>query len=47
LPFKLSKSCKDAYAVNPDDEHRVMYTGATRTKNNLHIIHGGEGDYQI
>ena len=47
LPFKLSKSCKDAYALNPDDEHRVMYTGATRTKNNLHIIHGGEGDYQI
>ena len=36
-----------SYLKNPDDEHRVMYTGATRTKNNLHIIHGGEGDYQI
>jgi superfamily I DNA/RNA helicase len=45
LSFKLSKACKDAYITSPDDEHRVMYTGATRTKNNLHIILGGEGDY--
>ena len=45
LSFKLSKACKDAYITNPDDEHRVMYTGTTRTKNNLHIILGGEGDY--
>ena len=47
LPLKLSKASKEAYITNPDDEHRVMYTGITRTKNNLHIIYGGEGDYEL
>ena len=46
LSLKLSQSCKDAYIANPDDENRVMYTGTTRTKSNLHIIHGGKGDYE-
>jgi len=31
-----------------DDEHRVFYTGVTRTKENLHIIEtGSEHRYQI
>ena len=25
----------------PDDEHRIFYTGITRTKENLHIIETG------
>ena len=25
----------------PDDEHRIFYTGITRTKENLHIIESG------
>ena len=33
---------------NQDDEHRVFYTGVTRTKENLHIIETeSENRYQI
>jgi len=27
------------YEKNPDDENRLFYVGATRTKENLHIIY--------
>ena len=27
-----------SYERNPDDENRLFYVGATRTKENLHII---------
>ena len=30
-----------ALSHHPDDEHRVFYVGATRTKENLHIIESG------
>ena len=34
----LSKNTQRNYEQNPDDENRLFYVGATRTKNHLHII---------
>jgi len=34
----LTKTTLDTYEKNPDDENRLYYVGATRTKENLHII---------
>ena len=34
----LTKTTMDNYEKNPDDENRLFYVGATRTKENLHII---------
>jgi len=34
----LTKTTMEAYEKNPDDENRLYYVGATRTKENLHII---------
>jgi len=34
----LTKTTLDTYEKNPDDESRLFYVGATRTKENLHII---------
>ena len=34
----LTKTTLDTYEKNPDDETRLFYVGATRTKENLHII---------
>jgi DNA helicase-2/ATP-dependent DNA helicase PcrA len=34
----LTKTTLDGYEKNPDDESRLFYVGATRTKENLHII---------
>ena len=34
----LTKTTMEAYEKNPDDENRLFYVGATRTKENLHII---------
>ena len=34
----LTKTTLDGYEKNPDDENRLFYVGATRTKENLHII---------
>jgi len=34
----LTKTTLDTYEKNPDDENRLFYVGATRTKENLHII---------
>jgi superfamily I DNA/RNA helicase len=28
----------EGYEKNPDDENRLYYVGATRTKENLHIV---------
>ena len=34
----LTKTTLDTYEKNPDDENRLFYVGATRTKENLHIV---------
>ena len=34
----LSRNTQKNYEKNPDDENRLFYVGATRTKNHLHII---------
>ena len=34
----LSRNTQRNYEKNPDDENRLFYVGATRTKNHLHII---------
>ncbi len=34
----LSRSTQRNYEQNPDDENRLFYVGATRTKNHLHIV---------
>jgi len=34
----LTHNTNKSYRKNPDDETRLFYVGATRTKNNLHII---------
>ena len=34
----LSHNTLKAYEKNPDDENRLFYVGATRTKEHLHII---------
>jgi DNA helicase-2/ATP-dependent DNA helicase PcrA len=34
----LTKTTLETYHQNPDDENRLFYVGATRTKENLHII---------
>ena len=34
----LSLNTYNAYEKNPDDENRLFYVGATRTKEHLHII---------
>ena len=34
----LSRNTQKNYEQNPDDENRLFYVGATRTRNHLHII---------
>ena len=34
----LSRNTLRNYELNPDDENRLFYVGATRTKNHLHVI---------
>jgi superfamily I DNA/RNA helicase len=34
----LTKTTLETYHKNPDDENRLFYVGATRTKENLHLI---------
>ena len=34
----LTRTTMEGYERNPDDENRLFYVGATRTKENLHII---------
>ena len=34
----LSRNTQRNYEQNPDDENRLFYVGATRTKNHLHVI---------
>ena len=34
----LSENTMKGYEKNPDDENRLFYVGATRTKEHLHII---------
>ena len=34
----LTENTMRSYEKNPDDENRLFYVGATRTKENLHII---------
>jgi superfamily I DNA/RNA helicase len=34
----LSNNTQRNYEKNPDDENRLFYVGATRTKDHLHII---------
>ena len=33
-----TRTTMSTYEKNPDDENRLYYVGATRTKENLHII---------
>jgi superfamily I DNA/RNA helicase len=47
LPLCLSKSSLEAYEKDATDEHRLMYVGATRSKESLHIIYPKKGGYQI
>ena len=47
LPLCLSKSSLEAYEKDSTDEHRLMYVGATRSKESLHIIYPKKGGYQI
>jgi superfamily I DNA/RNA helicase len=34
----LTQNTMKGYERDPDDENRLFYVGATRTKENLHII---------
>ena len=34
----LSRNTQTNYERNPDDENRLFYVGATRTKEHLHIV---------
>ena len=34
----LTHNTNKAYEKNPDDENRLFYVGATRAKENLHVI---------
>ena len=43
----LPKASLDAYEKDPTDEHRLMYVGATRAKESLHIIYPKRGGYEI
>ena len=47
LPLCLPKASLDAYEKDPTDEHRLMYVGATRAMESLHIIYPKKGGYQI
>ena len=38
LLTNLTENTMQSYERNPDDENRLFYVGATRTKENLHII---------
>ena len=38
LLTSLTENTMKSYDKNPDDENRLFYVGATRTKENLHII---------
>jgi superfamily I DNA/RNA helicase len=39
-----TKTTMNTYQKNPDDENRLYYVGATRTKENLHIIEPKQPD---
>jgi len=47
LPMDLTKAALDAYEKDPTDEHRLMYVGATRAKESLHIIYPKGGGYEL
>ena len=47
LPMDLTKAALDAYEKDPTDEHRLMYVGATRAKESLHIIYPKKGGYEL
>jgi hypothetical protein len=34
----LTKRVEEGYLINPDDERRVFYVGATRAKQSLHLV---------
>ena len=34
----LTENTMRSYERNPDDENRLFYVGATRTKENLHLV---------
>ena len=40
----LTKTTQNTYKKNPDDENRLYYVGATRTKENLHIVEPNQYD---
>ncbi len=43
----LTKAALNAYEKDPTDEHRLMYVGATRAKESLHIIYPKKGGYEL
>ena len=48
LPLSLTKTAQEAYETNPDDTHRLMYVGSTRSKKTLHVIYPeSKGGYEI
>ena len=47
LPMDLTRASLDAYEKDPTDEHRLMYVGATRAKESLHIIYAKRGGYEL
>ena len=47
LPMDLTRASLDAYEKDPTDEHRLMYVGATRAKESLHIIYSKRGGYEL
>jgi superfamily I DNA/RNA helicase len=47
LSLSLTKTTFESYEKNPDDEHRTMYTGVTRSKKSLHIIYPNKRGYDL
>jgi superfamily I DNA/RNA helicase len=48
LPLSLTATAQEAYEKNPDDTHRLMYVGSTRSKKTLHLIYPeSKGGYEI
>ena len=48
LPLSLTATAQEAYEKNPDDTHRLMYVGSTRSKKTLHLIYPeSKGGYEL
>ena len=46
--LSLTATAQEAYEKNPDDTHRLMYVGSTRSKKTLHLIYPeSKGGYEL